>query len=512
MLKYWHVENFKAIVDSGDLKLAPVTVLAGLNSSGKSSLLQSILMLSQTLRDNSSEEALVTNGSIVQLGSFSEVKSFYSISDSIIISFAIDIEKINVEFIDEAEMPYKYEWITQLHTEIRVEFTSDKFDSSEQSILDTAKIIAKNIYLKVHIKEPEIEDAWQISLRKVNANDIRQSAKGLNIAFPFIEKNQLFVDDNQETEEKAVDEPFKKLFASVNHFVLSSVSKVGVYEDAVGAKVGLDEDFIPFSVSYTPEYEIGQTDIENFFKRNIRYLGPLRLEPQSFQHYPASRELGDVGSRGEFAAAIYDNQKNTKINWYNPNTNEVVNSSLQDALNSWVRYLKVADEVMVKLEGHSGYNWQVRQAIGYKPVSLAAVGVGVSQILPILVTGLLSPKDSLLIIEQPELHLHPRVQSLLGDFFTGLAKCGKQCLIETHSENLVNQLRLHIVKAGGIDKSDCLIYFAHQEPDKGAVFEPIEISPRGNILNWPEGFFDVTIQQEEEILFESLKRRANKNA
>lgn len=123
--------------------------------------------------------------------------------------------------------------------------------------------------------------------------------------------------------------------------------------------------------------------------------------------------------------------------------------------------------------------------------------------------GLLAPSNTLLLVEQPELHLHPSVQARLGDFFMGLAKCNKQCLIETHSENLVNQLRYHIVQANGQDKSDCLIYFVDQDEVGAAKFELVEISPQGNILNWPEGFFDETILQEGRIHTESLRKRAS---
>jgi predicted ATPase len=122
--------------------------------------------------------------------------------------------------------------------------------------------------------------------------------------------------------------------------------------------------------------------------------------------------------------------------------------------------------------------------------------------------GLLSPKHTLLIIEQPELHLHPRVQGRLGDFFMGLAKCEKQCLIETHSEYIVNQLRYHIVEVGGQEQSDCLIYFVDQDQQGATYFEPVELSSQGNILNWPEGFFDESMLQEDRITAASLKKRA----
>lgn len=162
------------------------------------------------------------------------------------------------------------------------------------------------------------------------------------------------------------------------------------------------------------------------------------------------------------------------------------------------------------MAGQSGVSWQVVHMKGHKALPLTAVGVGVSQVLPILVMGLLAPSNTLLLVEQPELHLHPNVQARLGDFFMGLAKCDKQCLIETHSENLVSQLRYHIVQASEQEKSDCLIYFVDQDNQGAARFNPIEISPQGNILNWPDGFFDETMLQEDRITAVSLKKRAKK--
>ena len=124
--------------------------------------------------------------------------------------------------------------------------------------------------------------------------------------------------------------------------------------------------------------------------------------------------------------------------------------------------------------------------------------------------GLLAPSNTLLIIEEPEVTLHARVQARLGDFFVGLSKCNKQCLIETHSENLVSQLRYHIVQSGGQEESGCMIYFVDQDEKGAAKFEPIEISAQGNIMNWPGGFFDETMLQEDRITAASIKRRANK--
>src|SRR5437588_6966626 len=92
MLKSWSIENFKSIVSSGELELAPVTVLAGLNSSGKSSFLQSILMISQTLSSRLLERPLLPNGPIVQLGTFGDILNETASSYKLGVSFELDFE------------------------------------------------------------------------------------------------------------------------------------------------------------------------------------------------------------------------------------------------------------------------------------------------------------------------------------------------------------------------------------------------------------------------------------
>ncbi len=262
---------------------------------------------------------------------------------------------------------------------------------------------------------------------------------------------------------------------------------------------------------YVENLESSVEQVIQFFTSKIRYLGPLRADPQAAQRFAPSSELDDVGTKGETAAAVYDANQNALIRWHNPLNERIEQSTLKVALNTWARYLGVANEIKIQMAGQSGVSWQVIHREGHKALPLSAVGVGVSQILPILVMGLLAPDNTLLLVEQPELHLHPSVQARLGDFFMGLAKCGKQCLIETHSENLVSQLRYHIVQAGGLENSDSLIYFVDQDEQGAARFNPIEISPQGNILNWPDGFFDETMLQEDRITAAGLKKKSEKS-
>jgi predicted ATPase len=130
----------------------------------------------------------------------------------------------------------------------------------------------------------------------------------------------------------------------------------------------------------------------------------------------------------------------------------------------------------------------------------------VSQVLPILVLALLADPGSTLIFEQPELHLHPRVQTRLADFFVSLATLDKQCLVETHSEYLINRLRFLAAVAEDDNVSlSTLLYFV--ERDKAhSHYRPIRINQFGVIDDWPSGFFD----ESEELAASILKAGAAK--
>jgi predicted ATPase len=259
--------------------------------------------------------------------------------------------------------------------------------------------------------------------------------------------------------------------------------------------------------TYIKKFDTTQILIDEF-SRLIRYLGPLRADPSTIHTSPTG-EPDDVGKQGEHAAAVYEARKLLTVRWVPPGESESRENTLEEAMAAWLVYLGMAKGVASQ-EAARGFTWMVKTH-GDKARPLFSVGVGVSQVLPILVAGLLAPEGAVLIIEQPELHLHPRAQARLGDFFVSLAHLGKQCLIETHSDTLVNQLRLHMVKGGEAVRELVSIYFVEQDEQGDARFEPVKVSEGGNIVNWPEGFLDESVKQEEAIAQEALRRRASRS-
>jgi predicted ATPase len=134
----------------------------------------------------------------------------------------------------------------------------------------------------------------------------------------------------------------------------------------------------------------------------------------------------------------------------------------------------------IKVKVKSGSKWE----------SLADVGFGISQFLPIIVADLQLRDDSTLIMSQPEIHLHPSIQANLGDYLVKqVNERNKNYIVETHSEYLLNRMRLLIVK-GEIQPEDVAVYYFENSIKNGSIAHRIEFTKDGQILNAPKGFFE----------------------
>lgn len=249
--------------------------------------------------------------------------------------------------------------------------------------------------------------------------------------------------------------------------------------------------------------------VSDYLASNVRYLGPLREEPRAA--YPDSPEGDDtyVGVKGEFTASVLQRHGKRRISAPTPDGDRRT-LQLMNHVNRWSEFLDIGQNFSVSDQGRFGIQLQVRQRDVDGDLDLTSVGTGVSQLLPVIVMCLQAPVGALLLIEQPELHLNPKVQQRLADFLLAIARSGRHLVVETHSEYLISRLRRHIAE----DQEDQVqrligIYFA--ERIHGATtYNLVETNEYGGVANWPDNFFDQATDEAHAILSAAVKKRRAK--
>lgn len=257
-------------------------------------------------------------------------------------------------------------------------------------------------------------------------------------------------------------------------------------------------------ILHPDDMELGTTSKMLFLA--VRYLGPLREAPRALHDTESSN--ANIGVSGEYTAAVlYAGAAGTIVGMpTQQGTTE--RCQLIDALDYWLKELGMADRVRSEGRGRFGISLRVRPQGLDRDVDLTAVGVGLSQLLPVIVVCLLAEPGTLIILEQPELHLHPRLEQKLADFLLACVRSGRQLVVETHSEHLVNRLRCRIAGDDTTDTHDLIkIIFAESNDGITSYREP-EINPYGGTSDdWPEGFLDLGAREAQDLVLASLAKR-----
>jgi len=232
-------------------------------------------------------------------------------------------------------------------------------------------------------------------------------------------------------------------------------------------------------------------EIEFLFEDRLYYIGPLREWPSRV--YPAAGETpSDVGVRGEKAIDLLWMEKQQK------------KKGLINTVNHWLKEFGFADKTKVKKVMENYYQMLVEPVLGLE-VNFADIGFGASQLLPIIVEGFHAPGGSTLLVEQPEIHLHPKAQALLGDLFVDITKEMKALIVETHSEYLLSRVR-RLIAEGRIKREDVAIYFFTLK-EGGTHIQEIQLNELGQFEfeQWPEDFFAEDLK-EAAAHFEAMAK------
>jgi predicted ATPase len=632
MITKWGVENFKSI-RKADLDLAPLTVITGVNCSGKSSFLQSIVMLVQAAKRGDTEIDLKGDqiDDLIDLGSFDRIYHRNSAESEM-----QDSDKIGINcIIPSKENEYMRLELglsrgdkTRLRTQELILECKNKEDKDSCLLKYTRKEKDDMINLN------SLFDIWQKVKSDNNYSNIEWTDRSGYIfdKYSFLPDSLFFLKDLSDDDIKNFLEflskfPQEKLenkedaqnyMNNISHcwkldihiaerlfalvvLILGSSNYKSDYNPSLICGVPIPLSEIPYLKSIFDQYpyrknylksndiefdidladwylEISKIDkrikndldfkseiqkfdkeldkrikegdktlsaelpgrlkctrdhLYHYFNKKVKYLGPLRVdihfslieEPKKDEgedeqaFYNRKKEynekMTDIGVKGEKTLSVIDYLRRIEYkidNYVSPkyfddlDYKPVKEKEFSEALAESLVDFGIADDYKRRDLGNGEF--EINLIINGQKYSLAQLGTGVTQILPVLVLCHAAPVGSTLIIQEPEQNCHPKWQSKLADLFIRTSLSGRQCLIETHSEYIIEKLRLRTVMLSDRISlhEQTNIYFVSKH-NGISEFKDIKMNEYAVLDEWPDGFFDETQIIIDEIFDEAIKKK-----
>lgn len=454
MLQKLMLKGFKSWNRIPSMRLAPITGLFGTNSSGKSSLIQFFLMMKQTVESTDRTQVLNLGDerSLVALGTFRDVIHQHTEGGKLTCQLSWKLPK-ELKIIDPEQK--KETLFKDKELEFRVEITEN----------GAGRIIVTN--LEYHFSD------YVFSLKRRSEKEAKYQLSSSSGTFSFSRQRG-----------RAWDLP-----APIKCYGFPDQVKA-YYKNA----------------GFLADFELA---FEQMFSR-LYYLGPLREYPKR-QYTWAGSQPADMGQRGEKAidALLASREREQKIS----RGKGLRRMTVEEYVAYWLKELKVIDVFSVEAitKDSNLYRVWVQKSAKSSKVLITDVGFGVSQVLPVIVLCYYVPEGSTILLEQPELHLHPSVQSGLADVFIDAAKNrGIQIIIESHSEYLLRRLQRRIAEEG-VPKDDIALYFC--DISKGvSKLRELDLDLFGNIINWPDNFFGDEFDEMAAMTKAAMARKKRQSA
>lgn len=442
----FRLENFMGFEDTGWLDLKPITLLFGRNSTGKSALIRALLLLRQSVDSEGKVNPLIfvdDNGTDV--GTFRDfVKDGETSRD---VGF-----HLKVELDEEATSNTRIEEIDGLDTERYKPIMMVKLGFG----LVYSELTVTEIRLQVKPEALPYNENIDIKIDLYHAIWCRKSSKwthSFNEGIQSRNSNENFLDEDLWQETIPV--------FGVGFFPRLHVNTTTEYFEESSP---LDLKIINLSLRYLRQ----QT---TKFLHTLTYIGPIRSEPQRF-YYVSQNIKRDVGKYGQYSAQVYLGAEKSNI----------------ELVQKWITNIAPENQFDILQVPENPVHIITLQRNNNLKANLRDVGFGISQILPVIIQSLLAEPGSTVIIEQPELHLHPHAQAELADMFIEANKRGVRFIIETHSENLLLRLRRRVVNTAMNCNHLNIVFVNH----KTKVLEHISVDSKGAFIeasNTFEQFF-----------------------
>lgn len=599
MITKFYLENFKSFNQQICADLRDLVVTAGSNSCGKSTLIQGLLLLAQTLEKPNRGIVLDFGGRYVQFAEFRDAVYGRPKMDkaTFMAGFDVDTDGIEIDSIDSA-MIFRNIIERNQRTvindpnrgrlspnplsqnfQVRINFTASRLGESRVGIAEYKRIIGNFVEINYQIDRYKTNYRGTYSVKAlkpidqtcvgedllheidqlihdfeagsekekpstINEKNIRPYRTDLNSSRRFRERYQVItaifntfgiaIEDipdigkellkrirllieimplDREIMElsKYFDKVLKFVFykgltithivsAEFDHFLLMN-TQTNKFDPINGR---------PFSY-FEGNFSEANREIVRFL-RTIQYIGPLRAKPER-AYLSLGTPIG-IGVSGENAVPVLWLNQNEKITYKTKMNNEVCTKKLAVGVKEWLAEFGIASTFHITKPKQVIYQAELESSPGSGVmVTIADVGFGVSQLLPVIIAGLKAPRGTTLILEQPEIHLHPRLQGKLADFLICLVELDKKIIVETHSEHLINMLRLRIIqdKTGKLkDRIRILFVKRYEQISKnqtekegileGSYIENLQVDDYGKIINWPPDFFPESSDLNEAIL------------
>jgi type I restriction-modification system DNA methylase subunit len=475
LLTHVHLSNFKAFGRPTNIPLAPLTLLYGANSAGKSSIIQALLLLQQSKSDNH----LVTQGATIGAGGFQGlVNGHRSEPVQLGLTYGARPAWLPQSGTPDPQMTRSALWTfeadgrgrgarTACHLQFGAYTMPFVVDPNQPELLELALDAASTVFTGVATGTL----LYPFDARLITDGDEREQVERLR--------------SRQNTANRAV----KLLREAGNHGLVTRSATIlqfdGLSSQFRPGETERDEGTVASYVKRTGQLASGlATELGHLFD-SLVWLGPLRSAPKRF--YDRANTNSEPGDGRHVAMYLFDH------------------TSVTDQVNLWLKDLDIPyllDVVPVAI-GPTAHLTGDLVAISLTDtrsgvtITPADVGFGISQILPIVVE-LLARRESIIAIEQPETHLHPRLQARLADLFIDSVQAGgraNQLLVETHSEHLMLRVQRRI-REGALDPALVSVIYVDQDRNGNATAQTLRLNAEGDFLDeWPNGFFDERLDE-----------------
>ena len=546
MLHSLELENFKAFGKRARIPFAPITLIFGENSAGKSTILQALYLLKQTLESRDTVAPLLprADNGIVDLGSFQEMLFNHDLKRTL----SLCVETTMDRSYTTSQLPYKEDTIT-------IEFRFKYPAVEEKILLDQIGIYDKKSSMCIAKFQPlstteEPEEFWTrmgslppvphlpvpSALAAIECVWLTEEPEYWRSEFEWCKENTEEIRNQFEDQKSRLEEQLlQREMAEGKENNREIVQRLIAQDHREINSLGIELEF--FSLDFDLKTYISKRRKEemntvlmlegplpvrsislngnSFIERSRSLLYARSNDTKVFHIAELVIEAGKALKQTLGALVPIGAFRSLPMRYYiPPGTNPwhvgywgyglpyllFSDPELVEKANEWLEHLDIDYKLEVKSVGtDSGDPFSVRlidtRRKEHVSVALPDVGFGVSQLLPFIVQSLVS-KEQIISIEQPEVHVHPRLQADIGDLLAEAIKEPRQnrFIVETHSEHLILRLQ-RLIRKRLLEPEDVLVIYVSRRPE-GAKAERLHLDEDGDFVDdWPNGFFTERLRE-----------------